>query len=71
MVTYLVVGLDRNTFEPWHENIGADDLTTARRVALARAEARGVSLVVAAVIGPNSTVLPDSADRSARASIAA
>jgi hypothetical protein len=70
-VTYLIVGLDRDTLAPWHENIHADDLTTARRVALARAEALGVSLVVAAVIGPNSTVLPDSADRPARASIAA
>jgi hypothetical protein len=70
-VTYLIVGLDRNTLAPWHENIQADDLTTARRLALARAEALGVSLVVAAVIGPNSIVVPDSADRPARASMAA
>jgi hypothetical protein len=70
-VTYLIVGLDRNTLAPWHENIQAHDVTTATRVALGRAEALGVSLVVAAVIGPNSTVLPHAADRPARAPIAA
>lgn len=57
-MTYLVVGLDQSTFAPWHENIRADDVMTAKRIAFARAQARGIHLVVAAVIGPNSTV-PD------------
>jgi hypothetical protein len=70
-VTYLIVGLDRNTLPPWHENVRADDLTTAKRIALARAEALGVSLVVAAVIGPTSSILPDSGDESAMAAMAA
>jgi hypothetical protein len=57
-VTYLIVGLDRTTLVPWHENIQARDVTAATRLALARARARGIDLVVAAVIGPNSSVLP-------------
>jgi hypothetical protein len=36
-------------------------VTAAKRVALARARASGVNLVVAAVIGPYSSVLPDPA----------
>jgi hypothetical protein len=70
-VTYLVVGLDRNTLAPWHENMRADNPATAKRTARARAEALGLSLVVAAVIGPNSSILPDSSDQPATASIAA
>jgi hypothetical protein len=58
-VTYLIVGLDRRTLAPWHENVLAPDQPTARRIARARAAAQGISLVVAAVIGPNSAVLPD------------
>jgi hypothetical protein len=58
-MTYLVVGLDQSTFAPWHENVRADDVPTARQIAFARAQARGVRLVVAAVIGPNSTVLTE------------
>jgi hypothetical protein len=57
-VTYLIVGLDRTTFAPWHENIQARDVTTATRLALARAEVRGIKVVVAAVIGPGVSVLP-------------
>jgi hypothetical protein len=64
-VTYLVVGIDQSTFAPWHHNIRADDVTTAKRIAFARADARGIHLVVAAVIGPNSTVLTDPADAPA------
>ena len=56
-MTYLVVGLDRTTLVPWHRNVRGDDLTSARRAALDRAAADAVDLVVAAVIGPNSTVL--------------
>jgi hypothetical protein len=58
-MTYLVVGLDQSSFAPWHQNVRADDVTTAKQIAFARAHARGIHLVVAAVIGPNSTVLPD------------
>jgi hypothetical protein len=58
-MTYLVVGLDQTTFAPWHQNVQAQDVTTARQIAVARADARGVALVVAAVIGPNSTVLTE------------
>jgi hypothetical protein len=58
-MTYLVVGLDESTFAPWHENVGAVDVATATQVAFARAQARGIQLVIAAVIGPNSTVLAD------------
>jgi hypothetical protein len=56
-VIYLIVGLDRQTLAPWHENVRADDATTAARVALDRARSRGVELVVAAVIGPNSSIV--------------
>ena len=70
-MTYLVVGLDRSTFAPWHQNIRADDVASARQIAFARAHARGVQLVVAAVIGPGLTVLPDAAQARARWSEAA
>jgi hypothetical protein len=69
-VTYLIVGLDRHTLAPWHQNIQADDATTATRVALDRAQARGMDLVVAAVIGPNSSLVSipmDQQTTSARA----
>jgi hypothetical protein len=58
-MTYLVVGLDQSTFASWHENVGAVDVATAKQVAFARAQVRGIQLVIAAVIGPNSTVLAD------------
>jgi hypothetical protein len=65
-VTYLIVGLDRATLAPWHQNIQARDVTTAARLARARAKARGINLVVAAVIGPNSSVLPQPAGEPRR-----
>jgi len=58
-MTYLVVGLDQSTLAPWHQNIGAVDVASAKHIAFARAQARGIQLVIAAVIGPNSTVLAD------------
>jgi hypothetical protein len=58
-MTYLVVGLDQSTFAPWHQNVGAVDVATAKEVAFARAQARGIQLVIAAVIGPNCTVMAD------------
>jgi hypothetical protein len=66
-MTYLVVGLDQSTFAPWHQNVRAHDVATAKRIAFARAGARGIQLVVAAVIGPNSAVLEDSGDAMAAA----
>ena len=64
-MTYLVVGLDRRTLAPWGQNIRAVDVTSAKQIALSRCEARGIDLVVAAVIGPNSTVLTELPDARA------
>ena len=65
-MTYLIVGLDRTTLAPWHQNIQARDVMAATRLARARAQARGINLVVAAVIGPNSSVLPHPAGEPRR-----
>ena len=70
-VTYLIVGLDRKTYTKWHENVFADDIGTAKQIARSRATARGIDLVVAAVIGPNSAVLSDPAEERAARSNAA
>jgi predicted Fe-Mo cluster-binding NifX family protein len=56
-MTYLIVGVDRSTLASWHQNVHADDASGAARTAFARAADRGIDLVVAAVIGPNSNVL--------------
>jgi hypothetical protein len=56
-VTYLIVGLDRGTLMPWHQNILADDVRTAIEIARTRAAAEGVALIVAAAIGPNSSLV--------------
>jgi predicted Fe-Mo cluster-binding NifX family protein len=56
-VTYLIVGIDRRTLVPWHRNVRGNDPASARSAALQRAAADGVELIVAAVIGPNATVL--------------
>ncbi|HYI19767.1 MAG TPA: hypothetical protein VD836_13725 [Solirubrobacteraceae bacterium] len=56
-MTFLVVGVDRATFARWHANITADGIAAATEIACARAALRGIRLHVAAVIGPNSTVL--------------
>lgn len=63
VVIYLIVGLDSRTHARWHENVSADDIGTAKRIAEARAAAQGLDLVVAAVIGANSAVVSDPADR--------
>jgi len=54
---YLVVGLDKHTLTPWYTNIGARDVSTAKKLARARACSAGIHLIVAAVVGQNSTVL--------------
>ena len=56
-MTYLVVGIDHGSLAPWHQNISASDVARAVRSAVERAAAAGIDLVVAAVIGPNSSVL--------------
>jgi hypothetical protein len=61
-VTYLIVGLDRRTYARWHQNISAQDIGAAKRRAGERAAAQGIDLVIAAVIGPGSFVLPDPAE---------
>jgi hypothetical protein len=65
-MTYLIVGLDRTTLAPWHRNVFERDAASATRAALTRAGVDGVDLVVAAVIGPNSSVLAGHANQPAR-----
>jgi hypothetical protein len=55
-VVYLIVGLDRRTFTPWHENVMAPDARTAAGLARERAAEDGIRLVVAAAIGPYSSI---------------
>jgi hypothetical protein len=57
----LVVGLDRRTLSPWHTNVRARDVASAKLVARARARRLGIDLIVAATIGP-SGVVRDPAD---------
>jgi hypothetical protein len=64
-VTYLIVGLDRLTFARWHEHVLARDVTSATRIARERAAAAGIDLVLAAIIGPYSSVLSDPAEERA------
>jgi hypothetical protein len=66
-MVYLIVGVDRRTLAPWHRNVAGDDLPSARRRARVRAHAAGVDLVVAAVIGPGSSVLSEPAAAAAEA----
>jgi hypothetical protein len=65
-MTYLIVGLDRRTLAPWHRNVLERDTARAATAAVARASADGIDLIVAAVIGPNSSVLEHHTHRSAR-----
>jgi hypothetical protein len=56
-MVYLVVGIDHVSLAPWHTNISASTVGRAVRSAVERASAAGVDLVVAAVVGPGSTVV--------------
>lgn len=58
---YLIVGVDHESFAPWHENVGAGDVATAKGIASAHARERGISPVVAAAVGPNCSVVEDPA----------
>jgi hypothetical protein len=58
----LIVGLDRRTLSPWHTNVAAEDVPRAKTAARARARRLGIDLVVAAAIGPCSSVLADPAE---------
>jgi hypothetical protein len=58
-VVYLIVGLDRNTFARWHGNVAAPNARAAERIARARSAAQGIQLVVAAAIGPYSSVVKE------------
>ena len=60
-MTYLIVGVDRRTLAPWHRHVHERDVLSATRSAVARAGADGVDLAVAAVIGPNSSVVTSAA----------
>ena len=60
-MVFLIVGLDRATFARWHANVMARDAAAAVEIARARAAAEGVTLVVAAAIGPYSSVVDDTA----------
>ena len=56
-MTFLIVGLDRRTFAPWHRHIRERDVASAARAAVTRAGADGIDLVVAAVVGPSASIL--------------
>ena len=58
-MTFLIVGLDRSTLAPWHRNVSERDAARAAHSARTRARADGVDLVVAAVIGPGTSVLAE------------
>ena len=58
-MVYLIAGLDRSTFARWHDHVMAADVANATRIAVARAAAQGLDLVVAAVIGPYSSVVAE------------
>ena len=55
-MTFLIVGLDRRTLAPWHRNVRERDAESAARAARTHAGADGIDLVVAAVVGPGSSV---------------
>jgi hypothetical protein len=58
-VVYLIAGLDRATLARWHTNVMARDAAAAAEIARARAAAQGVTLLIAAAIGPNSSIVEE------------
>jgi hypothetical protein len=57
-MVHLIVGIDRATTAPWHQHVAAEDVATAVEIATARAREAAIDLVIAAVLGPYSSVLP-------------
>jgi len=70
-VIYLIVGVDRRTYAQWHDNVAANDVPSATQIARQRAAEQRIDLVVAAVIGPYSSVLAEPAAERAAAPKAA
>jgi hypothetical protein len=64
-VVFLIVGLDRATLARWHTNVMARDAAAAADIARARAAAQGVTLVVAAAVGPYSSIVDEPARAAA------
>ena len=56
---YLVAGLDRSTLSRWHDHVMAADASVAARTARGRAASQGVDLIVAAIVGPYSSLEAD------------
>src|SRR3954465_8438816 len=65
-MTYLIVGVDRRTLAPWHKNVLEPNPAAAARTAITHADTDGIDLVVAAVIGPNTTIAATLPTRPAR-----
>ena len=63
-MVFLIVGLDRRTHARWHGNVAAPDAAAATRIATHRAARQGVRLVVAAAIGPYSSIADDTGGAS-------
>jgi hypothetical protein len=61
-VVYLVIGLDAGTWAGWHRNVLATDVTMAVQRARFGAAAEGIDLIVAAVVGPHSSVVASAGD---------
>ncbi len=68
-MVYLVIGLDAETRAGWHQNVLAPDVTTAVRRARLHAAAEGTDLIVAAVVGPNSSVVASADDGIPKAAV--
>jgi hypothetical protein len=55
-MVYLIVGVDRRSLAAWHAHVQAATAAAAEQLAVDRAGEQGVELVMAAAIGPNSSV---------------
>jgi hypothetical protein len=55
----VVVGVDRRSLTHWHGNVQTEDPGDAATRATAMAAADGIDLVIAAIVGPRSAVLPE------------
>ena len=64
-MTYPIVGLNKQTLVPWHHNVCTSDEVTARLMARARAAEQGIDVVVAALVGPNLSIVSEPKDQRA------